>query len=191
VKHNVFAIELCLRLEQGSGLRAALRELVVWHPAASSPGQKWELLKRATQLLLDNQPLFEKGCWDFFDDDARARRDYDMWCNGMITEEGVRPEPSGRPGDDPGEPRFLTFTISLLLKAGARSVAELTKLCDIPEPDLWKKSTFARILHGLTCVSFAAVKSDVLYLIPGEDHWGLTAKDLEHDKFDYLRPIVS
>jgi hypothetical protein len=39
-------------------------------------------------------------------------------------------------------------------------------------------------------VSFAAVKSDVLYLIPGEDHWALTAGDLEHDKFDYLRPIA-
>jgi hypothetical protein len=188
VKHNIFAIELCLRLD--SSLRASLRELIVQHPATSSPGQKWELLKRATHLLLDHQELFEKGCWDFFDDDARARRDYDMWCGGMTTEEGVRPEPSSRPGDYGGEPRFLTFTISLLLKADAPSVAALVKLCDIREQDLWKRSTFARILRGLSSVSFAAVKSDVLYLIPGEDHFALTAKDLEHEKFEYLREIT-
>ena len=188
MQHNIFAIELCLRLD--TRLRAALRELIVHHPAASSPGQKWELLKQATQLLLDHQELFEKGCWDFFDDDARARRDYDMWCGGMTTEEGVRPEPSSRPGDEGDGPRYLTFTISLLLKADAPSVAALAKLCDIPEADLWKRATFARILGGLSAVSFAAVKSDVLYLIPGEDHWALTAADLEHDKFDYLRPVV-
>ena len=188
MNHNVFAIELCLRLD--ARVRAALRELVVWHPAASSPGQKWELLKRAAQLLAENEELFEKGCWDFFDDDARARRDYEMWCNGMTTEEGVRKEPSSRPGENPREARYLTFTISLLLKDGAPSAGALAKLCDIPERDLWKKATFLRILRGLTCVSFAAVKSDVFYLIPGEDHWGLTAADLEEDKFDYLRPIT-
>jgi hypothetical protein len=190
VNHNIFALELCLRLEPGSRLRPALRELVVWHPAASTPGLKWDFLKRASELLLENEELFEKGCWDFFDDDERARRDYDMWCNGMMTEEGVRREPSGRPGERDGEPRYMTFTISLLLKADAPSVQSLIKLCDIPEGDLWKKATFARILRGLTCVSFAAVKSDVYYLIPGEDHWGLTAKDLEDPKFEYLRQIV-
>ena len=191
MKHNIFAIELCLRLTPESRLRAALRELIVRHPAASTPGQKWNLLKRATQLLLEHQELFEKGCWDFFDDDGRAKSDYDMWCGGMISEEGVRAEPSSRPGDYGGEPRYLTFTISLLLKAGEPSAGALARLCDIPERDLWKRSTFVRILRGLSSVSFAAVKSDVLYLIPGEDHWALTAADLEHDKFDYLRPIVS
>jgi hypothetical protein len=190
VKHNIFAIELCLRQEPDSGLRPALRELIVWHPAASKPGQKWQLLKRASQLLLEHEPLFEKGCWDFFDDDARAQRDYDMWCKGMTTEEGVRKEPSARPGEHRGEPRYLTFTISLLLQAGAPSVEALAKVCSIPQRDLWKKATFLRILRGLSTVSFAAVKSDVFYLIPGEDHWALTARDLEDAKFEYLRPIT-
>jgi hypothetical protein len=191
VKHNIFAIELCLRLEPGSHLRPSLRELLVWHPAASTPGQKWQLLKSASDLLIGGQDLFAKGCWDFFDDDARAQRDYDMWCKGMTTEEGVRQTPSGRRGQYDDEPRYLTFTISLLLKADTPSAESLAKTCDVPEPDLWKKATFVRILRGLSGVSFAAVKSDVYYLIPGDDDaWGLTAHDLEDPKFEYLRPIV-
>ena len=35
-----------------------------------------------------------------------------------------------------------------------------------------------------------AVKSDVLYLIPGEEDWGLTEVDLEAKKFEYLRKIA-
>jgi hypothetical protein len=190
VKHNIFAIELCLRLEPHNTLRERLRDLVVRHPAASTPGLKWKLLRRVSELLLENEQLFEKGCWDFFDDDGRALKDYDMWSNGMITEEGARKVPSGKPGQPGAEPRYMTFTIALLLAAGTPCAREMAQLCDVPEAQLWNRATFARILRGLSKVSFAAVKSDVLYLIPGEEDWGLTAEDLEQSKFEYLRKIA-
>jgi hypothetical protein len=189
VLHNIFAIELCLRIEPGSGLRDELKELILTHPDASTPGLKWELLRDASRLLAKSLHLVDRGCWDFFDDDGRALRDYDMWSKGMTTEEGARKEPSGAPGSD-GEPRFMTFTCALLLRAHSPSVRRLSDLCDIPEPDLWRRSTFARILGGLTCVSFAAVKSDIFYLIPGDASWGLTAEDLEQEKFAYFRKVL-
>jgi hypothetical protein len=190
VEHNIFAIELCLRLEDGNRLRAQLRELIVKHPAASTAGQKWELLKRATDRLLENMHLAVRGCWDFFDDDGRALRDYEMWFNGMKTEEGARKEPSRHPGDGDSSPRFMTFTIALLLVAGSQTARELERICDIPEDILWHRATFNKILRGLPKVSFASVKSDVIYLIPGEDRWGLTEQDLQQEKFEYLRQVV-
>ena len=190
MKHNIFALELCLRLEPQNTLREQLRDLLLRHPAASSPGPKWKLLRRLSELLLENERLFEKGCWDFFDDDGRALKDYDMWSNGMITEEGARKLPSGAPGAQPGEPRYMTFTIALLVMAGTPCARELSELCDIPEQNLWKRATFVRILRGLSKVSYAAVKSDVLYLIPGAPDWGLTEADLTQPKFEYLRQIA-
>jgi hypothetical protein len=188
--HNILAIELCLRLESGSDLRTRLKDLVLGHPSASSPGLKWELLRRLTELLVEHEHLFVKGCWDFFDDDARAQKDYDMWSKGMITEEGARAEASGWPGHGGDEVRYMTFTIALLLKGGTRCATDLARLCDIPEARLWERASFVRILKGLSRVSYAAVKSDVLYLIPGHETWGLTAADLELPKFEYLRPIA-
>ena len=189
MKHNIFAIELLLRLEPNDSLRERLRDLVARHPAATSAGAKWQLLRRVADLLLEHERLFVKGCWDFFDDDERALKDYHMWSYGMISEEGARKMPSGRPVGD-GEPRYMTFTISLLLKAGTPCARQLGEYCDIPEADLWKKATFRRILKGLSKVSFSAVKSDVLYLIPGEPEWGLTDADLQQEKFEYLRQIA-
>ena len=188
MNHNIFAMELCLRLEPASRLRTELKDLVLTHPAASTPGRKWELLQGVAERLAAHEHLFEKGCWDFFDDDGRALKDYDMWSNGMITEEGARKEPSGRA--DRQETRYMTFTVALLLAAGTPCARELQRLCRIPEQDLWKKTTFVRILKGLSRVSFAAVKSDVLYLIPGDASWGLTAEDLTHSKFHYFRDIA-
>jgi hypothetical protein len=187
LNHNIFAIELCLQLEPRNSLREQLRDLVVRHPAASTPGRKWELLRRVAGLLVENERLFQKGCWDFFDDDGRALKDYDMWSNGMITEEGARKLPSGRPGGP--EPRYMTFTIALLLAARTPCARELAHLCAVPQNQLWERATFVRILRGLSKVNFAAVKSDVLYLIPGDEDWGLTAADLEEPKFEYLRDI--
>jgi hypothetical protein len=186
MRHSILAIELCLRLDPGSRAREELKDLVLSHPAASTPGLKWKMLGRAAQILLANLDLFEKGCWDFFDDDGRALSDYEMWSKGMITEEGARREPSGEPGR---EPRFMTFTIALLMVQGTPAEREVARLCEVPERDLWKRATFERILRGLPRVNFASVKSDVLYLIPGDDRWGLTAADLEHTKFEYLREI--
>lgn len=187
MNHNVLAIELCLRLEPHNAVREQLRDLVMRHPAASTPGKQWELLRRVAGLLIENEQLFEKGCWDFFDDDGRALKDYDMWSKGMITEEGARKGPSGKPG---AEPRYMTFTIALLLAGGTPCAREVAKLCDVREADLWKRETFVRVLRGLSKVSFAAVKSDVLYLIPGAEDWGLTEADLQQPKFEYLRQIA-
>src|SRR5262245_53792955 len=111
---------------------------------------KWQTLRRVSELLLEGEPLFEKGCWDFFDDDGRALRDYEMWTKGMTTEEGARKEPSGELG---GEPRYMTFTLALLIAAGTPCAREMAKICDIPESQLWRRSSFTRILRGLPRVS--------------------------------------
>jgi hypothetical protein len=185
---SIFAIELCVRLVPHSDLRRELKRLVLSHPAASGVREKSELLRRACELLVGGEELFEMGCWDFFDDDARARRDYEMWSNGMITEEGSRKEPSGDP-ERWGEPRYMTFTIAMLLVQGSASERLLAKTCAIPPADLWKKASFLTILRALPSVDYGSVKSDVLYLIPGEEDWGLTPEDLKAPKFDYLRKI--
>jgi len=188
LNHSIFALELCMRLVPRSRLRDDLRRLVIGHPAATGPREKADLLHRITTLLADSDDLYEKGCWDFFDDDERARSDYDMWCKGMTTEEGARLTPSGFP-ERYGEHRYMTFTIALLMVNGSKSERALAKLCETPQEMLWRKETFVRILRGLPLVDYEHVKSDVLYLIPGEEDWGLTAEDLTAEKFEYLRKV--
>ena len=188
MSHSILAMELCLRLEPGSPLRTKLCDLVASHPATSSPGAKWQLLRSISELLLASEDLFEMGCWDFFDDDERALSDFEMWSKGMITEEGARKEPSWDPFAQ-RDPRFMTFTLALLLLQGSECERYLARLCETPQDRLWERATFRKILEGLVYVNFAFVKSDVLYLIPRDESWGLTRKDLDDPKFDYLRPI--
>lgn len=187
--HSVFALELCLQLLPGDTLRPWLQQLIERHPAHSSPREKWQLYRDASQLLLGRLNQAVSGCWDYFDDNDRALADYNMWSGGMTTLEGARRTPSGVPDPYRGEQRYMTFTISLLLQHGTPSERAFAHACHIPEPELWKRATFARLLASMGMISFASVKSDVVYLIPREETFGLTADDLRAPKFEYLRPL--
>jgi hypothetical protein len=190
VDHSIFAVELCARLVPESPLRFALSDLLSTSPERMSLHQKWMQYQRASQILIENLSTVERGCWDYFNDDARAQKDFEMWAQGMIEEEGARAEPSGMVDPYRSEPRYLTFTMALLLVQDSPSDQLFRGLCNIPEAYLWHKETFARILRGMAQVSFASVKGDVMYLIPRDDGWGLTPQDLEQEKFEYLRVLT-
>jgi hypothetical protein len=186
VERSIFACEVCVPMRHGSDLRAQLRAILQGAPAGCSLQKKWEMYQRLVQVLQPHARTFKKGCWDFFDDDARARRDFEMWTQGMTTREGARDAPADEPG-----PRYLTLTMAFQIVQGTPTEQRLRKLCDIPEPELWTAHTFARILQGIPSINFASVIGDVAYVIPGtDDDYGLTEEDLRLPKFNYLRDVT-
>lgn len=190
MESSIFAIEVCARLDRAPNLLPLLRSAVTDQPAAVGYQQKWALYRRAAEGLFGHLGMIERGCWDYFDNTQRADKDFAMWLGGMTTEEGARKQPSGRPDPYRGEPRYLTFTMSFHIVRPSPTDLAMRRLCNIPQPNLWKRETFGRILNGMGVVNFASVKSDVMYLIPRDEDWGLTAGDLQDPKFQYLRPIV-
>lgn len=190
MRSSIFAYEVCARYERGGRLHGALRHLVTTYPAQSNLQQKWQFYRAVGNELLNGFSLVDRGCWDYFDDDARAKRDFDMWTKGMTTEEGSRKVPSGSGDPYRGEPRFMTFTMAFLIANGSACDHAVRQMCNVPEPDLWRKATFHRLLSGLGNLNFASIQSDVAYLIPRDDGWGLTQEDLAQPKFEYLRTLV-
>lgn len=189
---SIFAMEVCIRLPPQSSLAAELRMLVLTSPQASTYDDKFRLYRRASDLVLANLDNVSKGCWDYFDENARAERDYKMWVDGMLTEEGARTMPSRQGGADPYRSEgsgYLTLTMAFLLVQGSPTDRQMAARCNIPQPQLWQRWVFERLLQGIPLLNFGSVKSDVIYVIPGDDRWALTAQDLAEPKFNYLRSI--
>lgn len=187
---SIFSIEVAARLDRAPDLLHVLRSAIKDQPPEIGYQRKWECYKRACDALLAHLGVIERGCWDYFDTDDKAEKDFKMWLGGMTTEEGARRQPSGKPDIYRGEPRYLTFTMTFLLMRPSPTDSAFSQLCDIPEPHLWRRDVFGRILAGMGVVNFASVKSDVMYLLPRDDDWGLTVDDLREEKFAYLRPVV-
>lgn len=192
MRYSVFAMELCGTYEPQSQLRRQLTDLIVTHPERAGLHDKWDLYQRTTTLLLSQLHAFEYGCWDFFDD-SLAESKYQEWCGGLVLEEGVRKTPSVDFNSgyfrQPNDVRYMTFTMAFLLAYGTSSERAFAQRCNIPQAQLWKRDVFASLLHGLKQINFANVRSDVVYMIPNNDNYGLTPQDLGSGKFHYLRKL--
>ena len=162
---------------------------VAGQPATSGHQEKWEAYRALRSELIQALPGVERGCWDYFNEDQRALSDYRMWVNGMLTDETARTAPSGPVDPYRGGPRYLTITMAFLIVQDTPTDRAVAELCRVPDGMLWQRVVFEKILRGLDVVNFASVESDVLYLIPRDADWSLTADDMSEQKFEYLRPL--
>ncbi len=189
MQSSIFSIEVAGRLDRAPNLLPLLKSAIVEQAQVVGLQQKWMLYRRASEALLANLGIIERGCWDYFEDHNRAEKDFKMWLGGMTTEEGARATPSGRPDPYRGEPRYFTFTMTFLIVNPSPTDQAMRRLCDIPQTHLWRRDVFGRLLGGMGVINFASVKSDIMYLIPRDADWGLTVDDLAQEKFQYLRVL--
>ncbi len=184
---SIFAMELCYRYDPA--LHAILRDHATAQPDALGLHEKWVAYRNCEADLLANLDRVDRGCWDYYNDDERAKRDFAMWVGGMTTDETARTSPSPPVDAYRDTPRYMTFTMALLIAQGTPTDAALFQLCNIPDNRLWEKAVFTRILQGLGVINFASVKGDVMYVIPRDGEYSLTPEDMSEDKFGYLRPL--
>ncbi|MFO0552049.1 MAG: hypothetical protein U0271_26925 [Polyangiaceae bacterium] len=187
-ERSILAVELCMRLDPA--IQNYLRQLITTGTEKLNFHQKWWLYDQVRRTLVSQRALWVKGCWDFFDNDTKARSDFNMWVQGMLTEEGARPTPSGQPDPYRGDARYMTFTAACMMVKMTPSERQIAAQCDIPESQLWTAASFERVLNSFAYLNFASVEGSTLYLIPRDTEYGLTDEDLRHPKFEYLRPIL-
>jgi hypothetical protein len=191
VRYAVFALELCAPLTDPH-LFEDLRGLVARQPAAQGYADKHALYDDVSTVLLRYFHQFERGCWDYFLDEGLAEEKYAEWCRGVTHGEGVRTSPSRGEGGayrSSGEAGYLTFTVAMLVTRGSNTDERLREICDDCQQELWRRPTFGLFIAALPDLNYASVRSDVIYLIPGQDRWALTASDLDGPRFQYLRAI--
>jgi hypothetical protein len=166
-------MEVCARLDLAPRLHASLAQRLATRLPHMSPQEKWEFYRAVCGEISACMGDVERGCWDFFDDPAIAKKQWEDWSRTLVNREGARKEP-----------------IVMLLVKGSFSERALAQACEIPEPQLWLRSTFQRILYAIPSISFASVEGDVAYLLPRDPPYALTSGDLGTEQFNYLRPLL-
>lgn len=195
MNHSAFALQVALRYRHGEGLRDRLRRAIGTGAAGMSYREKGEYFRLLGQAVCSGVASFEYGVWDYFDDDAKARGEFKTWADGLEGKEARRtPAPLPPPGGyrDAAEGlRYMLFTVALLMRQGSNSDRRVfAAQRDLAGQNLWTRATFANLVGVLGTMSCAGIVSDVVYLIPGSDPaFSLTAEDLKHPQFHYLRPL--
>jgi hypothetical protein len=187
LRHSVFTLEVCARLDMAPGLLEELRPIVQTAPDRVTRDEAWGRHAAAADVLLRHSQVIERGCWEYFNEEATAKAMFDDWCRPVVDRVVPRQEPSGGPAYREPGPRYVLFTVAYLLARDSPSDMAVRAACDIPQQLLWTMPTFRRVLGAVRALSFASVKADAIYLVPRDYDWGLTQMDLASEKYQYLR----
>ena len=187
---SIFALEVCLALDESPAHRS-LRVLMASLDERMSVTDKWQFYQSLSHELQKNIGSLRRGCWDYFDDDDRARRDYKGWADTLQEPTGIARETApADPYREASPAYFFTVTTAFLLVKNSDCDRAIGSLLEIPDVDLWKRLTFLRVLEAMGTLNFASVQSDTVYLIPRDAERALTEEDLAHASFDYLRSVI-
>jgi hypothetical protein len=190
VRHSVFVIEVCARIDTTPQLLDELLPILQTAPPALSRQDAWDRHATAADILLRHFDAVERGCWEYFDDELTVKAMFDEWCGPVVERQIPRQVPSeGLSYREEAGPRSMTFTVVYLLAYGSPSDLEVRATCDIPPEALWRRGTFRQLLGLVRTLSFASVKGDAMYMIPRDIAYGLTPGDIAKSEFDYLRPV--
>ena len=184
--NSIFSMQIALPLH--TGYRRRLHDLVLSTGEWASVAHKQTFYQALSRALGEAVPWFEYGVWDYWDDDARAQSGYADWAAGL---QGKEARSTPGPIAAPGEKRYMLITLAFLLQRGSNSDRTAASCCNgLSEGVYWTRETFGRLVACVGWLNVASVRSDLIYLVPGDDTYALTTDDLLSQNYHYLRSLA-
>ncbi len=191
--YTFLAIQVVIRTYPGDNFRARLHEVLASSPAEQSIADKRIFYKRYTGLLLEQMPHFEMGFWDYIPRPQEAEQEFDKWCSEIEGSMATEREETGETHDEvtrlESRKDYIVTTMVFLLQRGGNADITVAERADIPEHQCNLRSTYAHLLETIPMMSFASVRADAVYLVPGNDDDGFSLDDLHGGGWEYLTPL--
>lgn len=190
MSYTFFAVQVVLKTYPGDTLRARLHRAIAQSPVEASLVEKRNFYKSFTGIVNEAVATFERGFWDLIRGD-QAEREFDTWCSEIEGSIATEQDELGAAADDlhriSNEKQFVIVTLAFLVEQDSNSDQLLGSLCDMPEPEYFTRQTLGKLIGAVPALSFASVKADAVYLVPGNDQDGLSSLDLADEGYAYLK----
>ena len=83
----------------------------------------------------------------------------------------------------------MFLTVAVLIERKSDTDRALEKACAIPEAELWTRATFDKLLQAFGTLDFRRVRSDAVFLCPGNLERGVTRADLTKPAYAYVHAV--
>lgn len=176
-----FGVQLALELPTHQDLRDQLAQAVRnLRGCTTIPAQRpaWT---QAAQLLRQAAPFARLGTWDLIREDGQS--EYEDWASGLEAMAEWPAEDFGSGG------AYLLASVIVLVQGGSNADQALGNICDIPEHDWHKLSTYDRLMAAPPILNFTNVLGSGLYLAPRPDQPGFSLDVLRGEGFEYLEEV--
>ena len=173
--YSFFGVQVAFKRVARDPLRGQLHDLLARDAAGrQSVGAKQRFWGRV-YALLTNAPI-EYGNWDLVRG-ANAQDQFNEWASEIESNITTDPDRAGASAQRSSS-SYVLATAIFLVDRGSNADQTLGNECDIPESEWLTRQTFARLLAIFPQLNFANVQADAVYVVPGADRDGPTAREL-------------
>jgi hypothetical protein len=149
--------------------------------------EKRRFLKRLVALLLETEPYWTYGYWDYKMGTKDAVSEYQGWVSEIEASIATEEEELGATVDGMNrmevKRQYVVVTVLFLLDC-AYAPAEVEN-----EDDFFKRPTFHNLVANLAAINPHSIRADATYVVPGNQEDGLSDDDLATEGWSYLRPL--
>jgi hypothetical protein len=149
--------------------------------------EKRRFLKRLVALLLEVEPYWTYGYWDYKTKAKEAVAEYQGWVSEIEASIATEAEELGATVDGlhrtQVSKQYVVVTVLFLLDS-AYAPAEVDN-----EDDFFKRGTFHELVSNLSAINPHSIRADATYVMPGNQEDGFSDDDLADEGWAYLRPL--
>ncbi len=149
---------------------------------------KRRYIKRIVGLLLEQEPYWSQGFWEYMTERGEAEAEFESWAAELSAGAATEDE---EVGDDVDGMRRLSKNKDYVCVTMIFNLNAPYPPAGIDDERLyWRRETFRALVNGLLFVNPETILADGVFIIPGSAEDGLSEEDLLTGGWEYLRVLT-
>lgn len=158
------------------------------------PQEKKAFYKEIITLLIEQQPYWEYGFWDYVPHDDDAITEFESWTNDIESSMATEPGEIGGSIDEmhrlSNDKWYIVTTVLFVFETADVLSPIMDSIESIPEDDYHTRTTYKTLLELIYSFNFEFCEADAVFIMPGTDEDGFSWEDLHQAGWEYLQPLT-
>jgi hypothetical protein len=189
-----FGLQIVVNVYGEDAMRDALHRVLASGGDSERPSEKRAFYKRISALLMENQPFFEYGFWDYVSDADAAEAEFEGWVSDIEGSMATEIEELGQEIDEvhrmSSDKSYVVVSALFLIEAVPSQENFFSVVESIQEDDYLSRDTFGRLIEAINYIDFEYVHGDAAFIMPGSDVDGISWEDIHGEGWQYLKPVM-
>jgi len=189
-----FGLQIVINVGSDDSIRQKLHQVINAPVTEETPQQKRAFYKRITSVLLEAEPFFDYGFWDYITDAEDAQAEFESWVAEIEGSVATEDEEMGAEVDEQfrmsGDKTYVVVTFAYVLENVASNGTFMSMIEGIGEDDYFSRAAFNTLVQSVSYLDFEYVLGDAVFIMPGNEKDGISWEELHTEGWNYLKPLA-
>jgi hypothetical protein len=187
-KCSFFAVQVVFNAAGQEELRKRLQQRIN-APGEESVDEKQAYFRNVTAVLLEAEPFFEYGYYEYITEAEAAEDTFEEWVGEIESSFASEEEEIGDEADDyhrlSAERSYIVVSLMIL----AEGTHPFHGKNEIDEEEIYTRAGMGTLISSLNRYNYDRAMADAVYLMPGSEEDGFSWADFADEGWKYLKML--